>query len=259
MNQPSRDLGASLHHQVAAVLRSGIRSGRYSAGDYLPGEETLTEKFSVSRATVRRALLSLEQEGLIERRQGRGTRVVWRGGEAPLATSLSTHLEMAGGPDPGDAVLVRGFEQTLPPDPVREALGLAQGAPAWKLVRIRARGDRPLWTMVNHFPLEVGEKLRAAPWERTTIFNALRRAGHPCDRAEETIGATLADPEVAALIDVQVGAPLLELSRLMLDVDGRPIGHQLTLVPPERRKLQLVIQADENGLPDVGVLIPRGA
>lgn len=253
---PSRDLGASLHHQVSAVLRSGIVSGRYAEGDYLPGEETLTAMFGVSRATIRRALLSLEQEGLIERRQGRGTRVISHGRREPAVASLSSHLEVLDPHDRSSSVAMRSFELVTPPEAPRQALGLKPGDPAWRLVRIRMREDRPLWMMVNYFPATIGEKLQAVRFERITLFNALRRAGHPCDRAEETIGATLADPEVAAEIAVQVGAPLLELSRVMLDVDERPIGYQLTLVPPERRKLRLIIQAGEDGLPEAGVLVP---
>ena len=256
VKSPSRELGASLHHQVSAVLRSGIVSGRYAEGDYLPGEETLTAMFGVSRATIRRALLSLEQEGLIERRQGRGTRVISQAGREPSAASLSSHLEVVDPHDRSSSVVVRSFEVVTPPETPRQALGLKPGEPAWRLVRLRMREDRPLWMMVNYFPAAVGEKLRTVRFERTTLFNALRRAGHPCDRAEETIGATLADTEVAGEIDVRVGAPLLELSRVMLDADEQPIGYQLTLVPPERRKLRLIIQAGEDGLPEAGVLVP---
>jgi GntR family transcriptional regulator len=143
-----------------------------------------------------------------------------------------------------------------PPYAPREALGLAAGDVAWRLTRLRAHEGRPLWMMVNYFSATIGERLRAAPFERTSIFNALRHAGHACLRAEETVGATLADPEVAAEIDVKVGAPLLELSRVMFDAADRPIGYQLTLVPPERRKLRLLIQVGEDGLPEAGVLGP---
>lgn len=255
---PSRELGSSLHHQVAAVLRSGIASGRYAVGAYLPGEPALTAMFGVSRATIRRALLSLEQEGLIDRQQGRGTLVLRDGHRDAPPVSLSSHIDVVN-PDERAAVAVRGFELVAPGAEVRAALGLATGEMAWRLVRVRLHDGRPQWMMVNHFPAAVGEKLRKAPFERTTIFNALKRAGHLFDRAEETIGATLADPETAAVIAVKVGAPLLELSRLMLDAEGTPLSHQLTLVPPERRKLRLIIQADETGMPEAGVLAPLRA
>lgn len=254
MNQLSRDLGASLHHQVFNVLRSAIASGRYSDGDYLPSEEALTDSFGVSRATIRRAMLSLEQAGLIERRQGRGTRVI-----RPLRASppsLSSHLDL-GFADAASSMRMKDFEQVLPPEIVREALDLAAGELAWRLVRIREEASRPLWIIQNYFPAFVGEGVRHGKIARTTLFDALRRVGHPCSRAEETVGAALADPEVAAEIGVKIGAPLLELSRVMFDVRERPIAYQLTLIPPERRKLRLNIEPQDNGPPHVTALPPR--
>jgi GntR family transcriptional regulator len=256
MRQPDRDLGASLHHQVFSVLRSGIVSSRYGEGDYLPGEETLTEMFKVSRTTVRRALRSLEQEGLIERRQGRGTRVLGRSVSQPVMASLSSHIDVIDRRDSGASVLAKGLERVTPPDLDRRALGLGPGETAFRLIRVRRQDGLPLWTMINYFPAAIGEALADVRFDRTTIFTALERAGRACRRAEETVGATLADPEVAAEIGVKVGAPLLELFRVMFDEAGRPICTQLTLLPPERRKLRLIIQPSESGLPDVGVLTP---
>jgi GntR family transcriptional regulator len=256
MNHPNRELGSSLHHQVFTVLRSGIMSGRYGDGDYLPTEQALTEMFGVSRATVRRAMLSLDQEGLIERRQGRGTRVTWRGRGEPVHTSLSRHLDIVDKLGAKSSIKISAFELVSPPDTPREALGLARDELAWRLVRISLKDGQPMWRMVNYFPVAIGEKLTIAKVEHATIFDALSHVGHACRTAEETVGATLADPEVAAEINIKVGAPLLELSRVMLDADGRPIGYQLTLVPPERRKLRLIIQVDENGILDSGVLAP---
>jgi GntR family transcriptional regulator len=256
MRPPDRNLGASLHHQVFSVLRSGIVSGRYADGDNLPGEETLTEMFKVSRTTVRRALQSLEQEGLIERRQGRGTRVLGQAVRQPVMASLSSHIDVIDRHDKGVSVFARGLERVTPPELHRLALGLTAAETAFRLVRVRRQDGRPLWTMINYFPAPIGETLADVRFDRTTIFTALKRAGRACHRAEETVGATLADPEVAVEIEVKVGAPLLELFRVMFDDTGRAICTQLTLLPPERRKLRLIIQPSDSGLPDVGVLTP---
>lgn len=53
---------------------------------------------------------------------------------------------------------------------------------------------------------------------------------------------------------MKIGSPLLELARVLYDGNERPLSFQTTLVPPERRKLRLVIHADENGLTGARVL-----
>ena len=64
----------SLVHQVAAILRDGIRSGLWS--DWLPGERALCETYKVSRNTVRAAINRLETEGFLEAVHGTGTRII---------------------------------------------------------------------------------------------------------------------------------------------------------------------------------------
>ena len=59
--------------QITTQLREAIRSGFYVDGDQLPAERELAERFDTARSTIRKVLLNLETEGLIERRVGSGT------------------------------------------------------------------------------------------------------------------------------------------------------------------------------------------
>jgi GntR family transcriptional regulator len=62
-----------LYFQLARLLTGEINYGRWRAGDRLPSEAQICDTYRVSRATVRQALLRLENEGLIQRLKGRGT------------------------------------------------------------------------------------------------------------------------------------------------------------------------------------------
>ena len=66
-------LEVPLYYQLAGVLQVQVRKGRYAAGDRIPTEAELVGEYGVSRITVRQALASLEQEGLVRREVGRGT------------------------------------------------------------------------------------------------------------------------------------------------------------------------------------------
>ena len=65
----------SKHRDISRQLRADLAAGRYVAGARLPSEPQLVKQFGVSRPTVGRALLDLQNEGLIERRAGSGTYV----------------------------------------------------------------------------------------------------------------------------------------------------------------------------------------
>ena len=75
------------HRDISRQLRADIAAGRYAAGARLPSESHLVKQFGVSRPTVGRALLDLQNEGLIERRAGSGTYVK---GDAPEQAAAST-------------------------------------------------------------------------------------------------------------------------------------------------------------------------
>ena len=96
-----------LYYQLENLLREKILSGAFAPGDRIPTESDLIRRYGVSRITVRQALTALAGEGLIERRQGRGTFVTDRVVDNHVVT-LRKKIE----PEPGRPrylVSVRGM------------------------------------------------------------------------------------------------------------------------------------------------------
>jgi GntR family transcriptional regulator len=82
-----RAAGAPLWQQVVQLLRDDILKGQFPAGSRMPTEEELSEKFSVSRQTVRAALQQLRVDGLVSSKQGSGTTVM----PPPPSASFNVH------------------------------------------------------------------------------------------------------------------------------------------------------------------------
>ncbi|MET8678457.1 GntR family transcriptional regulator [Streptomyces sp. NPDC004647] len=87
--------GDTKFQHLADVLRMEIGDGRWAVGQHIPTQRTLMERFGVSRDTVRRALLDLQNDGWIESRQGSGATVLPRSQHhpAPLPGSPMVHLK----------------------------------------------------------------------------------------------------------------------------------------------------------------------
>lgn len=137
--------------------------------------------------------------------------------------------------------------------PVRDSLGLGDDGQALKIVRVRTQGEQPLWHLTNYLPEALARQLDRTLLERTNLYEALREAGAPCRYADDLLGATLADPTIAVLLKLNVGAALLESYRVMFDASDSPIAVQITLIPPEQRRLRLRMFADEKSvLPAAG-------
>jgi len=72
-----------IHEEIVAQIREQLAEGLLKSGDQLPSERELSEKFQVSRASVREAIRALESLGLVKIKSGNGTYV---------ASSLQTLL-----------------------------------------------------------------------------------------------------------------------------------------------------------------------
>ncbi len=83
------------YRTLADQLREEIRTQEWKAGRRLPTEAELSERFSVSRQTVRRALQLLAEEGVVQSRQGSGTYAtgVTRAGEVRQVAVISSFLD----------------------------------------------------------------------------------------------------------------------------------------------------------------------
>src|SRR6476661_6388119 len=67
--------GVALWRQVADGIERGIADGRFAAGEKLPGEMEIAETYRVNRHTVRRAIATLTERGLLRAERGSGTYV----------------------------------------------------------------------------------------------------------------------------------------------------------------------------------------
>jgi GntR family transcriptional regulator len=239
-----RDLGSPLHHQVYLVLADGIANGRYAIGEPLPTEEELTQLFSVSRITVRRAMTSLHNDGLIERGAGRRTTVRRQLGQ-PLRVRAESAIENIAAYGAETVATVLEFDYVPAPAFLRDRLWEARDQPVQRAVRVRRQDGEPVMYLTSYVPGVLGRTFTADELNRIPMLQLLGRAGAHISGGEKIVSATLAEPLVAARLEIKVGAPLLDLRSLMLDQEGRAVEYIETLAIPDRLKLRIEISADQ--------------
>ncbi|MCR0982392.1 GntR family transcriptional regulator [Roseomonas populi] len=246
--------------RVYLVLRDRIAGGALPAGARLPGEPDLAAEHGVARVTVRRALDQLAQDGLVERRPGVGTFVL--GGTAlPPATAdfadVFTHLKEMGR---RTEVRLLSFGYAVPPPPVAQALELLPGEAAQRAVRVRRTADGPFSYLTTHVPARIGQTYSEAELASQPLLALLERSGLRIGRARQSIGATLAGPDVAEVLEVGIGAPLIALTRLVQDEAGRPVEHLHALYRPDRFSFEMQMQrTGAEGERRWSPMVPAGA
>ena len=225
--------------RIYLLLSERIATGDLAAGARLPGEPSLAAEHGVSRMTVRRALDQLAQTGVVERRPGVGTFV--RGGSVVRAiraelSDVFAHLKEMGR---RTGVRLLSFAYVTPPEAIAEALGLDRGHRTQRSVRVRLIDGAPFSWLTTHVPESVGDTYSEAELATMPLLELLERSGVIAERASQTIGATLAGPEVAEALQVEIGAPLLSLTRVVHDASGRGVEHLHALYRPDRFSFQM--------------------
>lgn len=122
-----------LYQQIKQILLDEIRQGLWKAGEQLPTESALAERFGISVGTVRRALGSLEDEGIINRREGSGTFVrTYKGTGSSNQFQIFSDID---GKPRGSRKELIALSTVPAPDFVADALGLAHNTPLLLMVR----------------------------------------------------------------------------------------------------------------------------
>ncbi len=211
-----------LYYQLAQQLEAAIEHGVLAPGDLLGNEIDLSVRLGLSRPTVRQAIQSLVDKGLLVRRRGVGTQVVHSQVKRPLElSSLYDDLEAAG---QGPATRVVRNESVPAPADVAAALGVAEGSQVTVLERLRSTHGQPVAFLCNHLPAGLLD-LDTARLESTGLYRMMRSAGITLHSARQTVGARSATVEEAALLDEREGAALLTMQRTAYDDTGRPVEY----------------------------------
>lgn len=232
----SRTPGTSLHRQLFTVLRDQILQGLYQAGALLPKEEELCVQFGVSRITVRRALADLEQQGLVERRQGRGTFV---GQQLPPTRPLATigFLETMKQVSDETQVKVLRIERVKLSAEIAQPLSLSKDELALHVIRLRSHGEVPVMITEAWIPESLATGIDEQQLTEKALYQLLLQRGISFGRVIQEITAIAATPPQAKLLTCEIGQPLLRLTRLIYDETEHPIQYLLVTLSPERSRL----------------------
>jgi len=232
--------GGTKSHQLFLLLKDSIVSGRIRPGSKLPGELKLADEHRVSRVTVRRAMESLTDEGLVSRKPGQGTIVNERPIGATVMTASVSNL-MLNMVKLGENSRVRllEFSYVKPSELVRERLSIPGDERTQRSVRVRLSDDKPFSYLVTHVPESIALNYNEADLAAQPLFVLLERSGVHVDHASQIISATLATKDIALALDVAVGSPLISLNRVVFDQNGCGVEHLTALYRPDRYRIQI--------------------
>ena len=208
---------------VRSELKRAILGGEFEVGAKLPNEDRLCERFGVSRVTIREAVRGLIEDGLVVRKHGSGTYVTRR---PMLLNSLDTNFSYtdyieSSGLRAGRHLI--GHRTVAASADVAEVLGLEPGTMVLEVRRIRTADRRPAIYSIDLVPTDLVDPASDRDALAGSLYRILTAADHPIAHAEAILSPTVADRELARLLEVVPGAPLQFLHQVDYDEAGRAV------------------------------------
>ncbi|MEU6666907.1 GntR family transcriptional regulator [Streptomyces sp. NPDC046727] len=230
--------GVPLKHQrISRILAREIRAGSRPAGERLPGEHALAQRFGVSRTTIRAALAELTEQGLITTRTGKGSYVLFDG--RPPDDRLGW----------ARALTPRGADSTVRTLAVRETRDSALAAELGleKDVFVCVERTRELTaegTVLSYErsylpPVPGIRELPARGLGQDSLTEVLRRAGLRPDHGEQRVSGRRIDVREAELLRRAPGDWFLHTHRTSRAADGSFVEHVVSLLDPDHFALAL--------------------
>jgi GntR family transcriptional regulator len=221
-----------LYQQLRDQLRAKLVDG-WPKDRPIPSERHLMQMTGLSRMTIRQAIAELVNEGMLRRDHGRGTFVA----DSRITRLLTGHSSFR------DVVQQQG--STPSTIVVRQSLARANSAQAtllqvelgeslFDLVRVRLIDGEPVMLDYTHLPVRLCPQIAEADLTGSLYEFLTHTCGVPPEHSIDTIEAVAASGEVAELLKVPEGAPLLLMRRLAKSIDELPLEITDEYVRPDR-------------------------
>lgn len=201
------------YRRLSGILRKQIQSGYYAEGSLLPSEHALCAIHGITRPTVRQALEELVREGLIVKRQGKGSIVRKPLRNIGILAAAGT-TSAIGQSFLKTVILQKPQLRPWPEEFPFELSEMEREAGCVYLERLRLVDEVPLFYDINHLPHLGLPRFTQRTFENRSLFEILRRHyGIEIRGGEQKLRALIPGPSVREVLQMKPGQPVLYMER----------------------------------------------
>lgn len=224
-----------MYIQIHNKIKKDIENKKWLVGERIPAERQLAIDFNVSRMTLRQAIKTLEDEGILERRLGSGTYVANQKVQEKVSGIMGfTEMMTAQGKTPASQTI--SFRMVQPSLSEKEKLELADEEEVLRMERVRFADGVPICYEIASVPRSLVNNYTRDEIT-TSLYQVLENKGHVnFGHVEQRIGASIANEETARLLDIKKGEAV---------VTRRQVSHLDTNQPFEYVRAQYVAERFE--------------
>jgi GntR family transcriptional regulator len=203
-------------------------------GAYLPSEPALAKQLGVSRATLREAMRTYEERGMIVRQQGVGTQLTQPPPVIEAGIEILESLETLASRIDLDVVMGDlTIRERQPDDEEARFFDISAETPVLEVVRVLTTGDRPVTYLIDVLPRDVMPlETFDSNFSGSVLDLLLRRGDPPLSHSRTEITAASAPPEIARPLNIQRGDVLLVFEAWLCSMNGKAVDHSFSYFLP---------------------------
>lgn len=218
------------------MIKEQIERQDLKPRDCLPSEREYSERYRISRMTVRQAITELVNEGLLVRQQGKGTFVAEAKIERGLMKLISFTEDMESRGYQPSAQLISVQERRVD-ETVASALNLDRVDKILVIQRLRLADGEPMALETCHLAKKKFPDILKEDLQGQSLYQILHERYQVIpERANQTIEPGIAKPQVARLLQIRTGDPILAFETTTFDQDDRPVEFVTAIYRGDRYK-----------------------
>lgn len=243
-----KDIPIPLYFQLKEKIKEKIVNGKLMPGDMIPSERELSEKYNISRPTIRQALQGLVNEGLLYREKGRGTFVAKPKIKYGFIQKFTTFY---------DDMHKKGF--TLKTKIISKEIKKATSRIANKLEieendkvifleRLRyVEESEPIVWVMNFIPYKLCTGLMDENLEDKSLYQVMKNVCNlTYHKAEITLEPVVAEKIDAEILNIEEGSPIHLMENITYDKKGRVMDYFESRFRGDKGKVQVELYSDNN-------------
>ncbi|MGY3717723.1 GntR family transcriptional regulator [Sutcliffiella cohnii] len=232
-----------IYYQLETYIKNLIESGQLNPGDSLPSEREYAERFEISRMTVRQAINSLVQSGLLYRKKGSGTYVAEKKLEQKLQGLTSFSEDMKNRGMKASSTIIK-FEEIEATPLIANELRLKESSKIYEIMRVRHADDEPMAIEINYMLPTIVSGLTEDVLTKST-YAFFEASGLYIEHATQIIETAKATNYQAQLLNINENDSLLLIQRKTYLQDGTPLEFVKSYYRGDRYKF--VVTIDRHG------------
>lgn len=228
-----------VYYQIREQIKENILKGILQTNDTLPSERELCEQLKISRMTVKQAMDSLMNEGLVSKKKGVGTFVSVPKIAQPL-TKLTSFTDdmLRRGMKPGSRTITLSVEK--PSEDIINTLQLINKDKVIYVKRLRLADGEPMAVETTYLSYDICYPLIGEQLDNQSLYNILReKCNVTLSSATQTIEVSTCNSDNCKLLEIHANSPIFFIKRITFDNNNNPVEYVESAYRSDRYKFEI--------------------